>query len=181
MNQINIDFEIYDSRNPKTFIILDTSEWSNLENKPSIIEIILPGEKKPITHYFSKKSVNIFNAGNLNLSCETCTDGHFDIELPDGIYSVTVKGSPDNFNKNKKYLRVTKTQLKLDNLFINLASECYNTDSDFKSKIDNLNEIQFLIRSAEANVRYDNMNAAQILLFKAQKLIDKVKPCKNCV
>jgi hypothetical protein len=38
------------------------------------------------------------------------------LDLPDGIYDVTIKGSPDTFQKNRQYLRTTKTQLELDKL-----------------------------------------------------------------
>ena len=67
MKKINIDFQIYDSQDPKVFIVLDTSEWAHIERKPSIIEIILPGESKPVTHYYTKNAVNILNPVNLNL------------------------------------------------------------------------------------------------------------------
>ena len=179
MKKINIDFQIYDSQDPKVFIVLDTSEWAHIENKPAIIEIILPGESKPITHYYAKNAVNILNPVNLNLDCGECFQS--EMELPDGIYEVTVKGSPDKFEKNRKYLRTTKTQLDLDNLYIQLSLECFNDDNDIKSKIEKLNEIQFLLKSAEANVRYGNNCTAQDLLFTAQKLISKHKKCSDCV
>lgn len=50
------------------FIVLDTSEWAHIENKPAIIEIILPGESKPITHYY-KKCCKYIKPVNLNLDC----------------------------------------------------------------------------------------------------------------
>ena len=179
MKKINIDFQIYDSRDPKTIIILDTSEWLHIYRKPSIIEIILPGDSKPITHYFDKKSVNVLNSLNLNISCGNCFDVNDD--LPDGIYQITVKGSPDRFNKNKKYIRTTKTQLDLDNLYISLSLECFKDDNDIKNKIKDLNYIQLLLKASEANLRHDNSYVAQDLLFKAQDLIRKYKKCTNCI
>ena len=71
--------------------------------------------------------------------------------------------------------------MDLDNLYIQLSLECFNDDSDIKSKIEKLNEIQLLLKAAEANVRYDNSCTAQDLLFKAQKLISKHKKCSNCI
>lgn len=180
-NQLNIDFQIYDSRDPKAFILLDTSEWLYIKDKPAIIEVIVPGEKNPAVRYLSKNAVNILNASHLNLICETCDEKNSDIELPDGIYDITIKGSPDTFRKNRKYLRTTKTQLDLDNLFIQLSLECYNNDSDIKAKINKVNEIQLLLKSAEANVRYGNNSVAQDLLFKAQDIIKKSKKCKDCI
>ena len=179
MRNIELDFQIYDSRDPKTIIILDTSEWLHIYRKPSIIEIILPGESKPITHYYTKNAVNILNPVNLNLDCGECFQS--EMELPDGIYQITVKGSPDRFNKSKKYIRTTKTQLDLDNLYISLSLECFKDDNDIKNKIKDLNYIQLLLKASEANLRNDNSCVAQDLLFKAQDLIRKYKKCTNCI
>lgn len=176
-NTINIDFQIYDSKDPKKFIVLDTSNWGHIQEKPSIIEIILPGEVEPVVHYFNKNAVNIFNSTNLHLSCNDCNDSN--IDLPDGIYDITVKGSPDTFNSNLSYLRTTNTQLKLDKLYIKLSLECYKSDNDISKQIHKLNEIELLLKSAEANVRYGEDCIGQELLYKAQKLIDNNQKC-NC-
>lgn len=176
MNNIEIDFEIYDTLDTKTFIVLDNSNWENLENKPSIIEIILPGKIDPVVRFYDK-GVNKFNSKRLFLNCDTCN--HSFEDLPDGIYDITVKGSPDIFNKNKKYLRLTKTKLDLSEIYASYGLECFNNDKDIKNKFNHINEINFLLRSAEANVRRDNVSTAQKLLFKAQKLIKKHN-CKNC-
>lgn len=180
-NQINIDFQIYDSRDPNAFILLDTSEWSYIKDKPAIIEVIVPGETKPAVRYLSKNAVNVLNAAHLNLICETCDEKASDIELPDGIYDVTIKGSPDKFKRTRQYLRTTRTQLDLDNLFIQLSLECFSNDSDIKAKINKINEIQLLLKAAEANVRHGNNCVAQDLLFKAQDMISRSKKCKDCV
>lgn len=177
--EIKIDFQIYDSRDPKVFIVLDISEWAHIEIKPAIIEILLPGESIPITHYYTKNAVNILNPSNLGWDCGDCLISEAD--LPDGIYEVTVKGSPDKFRKTRKYLRTTKAQLELDTLFIDLSLECYRDDEDIKSKINKLNEIQLLLRAAEANLRYDNTCVAQDLFFRAQDLIKKGKKCNDCI
>lgn len=178
-NKINIDFQIYDSKDPKVFIILDTSEWAHIKDKPSIVEITLPGESSYITHYYGQNQVNVMTSMSLNLNCDNCLQDM--LELPDGIYTITVKGSPDKFNKTKSYLRTTKTQLDLDKLFINLSLECSISDDEVKRKIQKLNEIQFLLKAAEANVRFDNTCVAHDLLSRAQKLISKQSKCKDCI
>lgn len=182
-NKINIDFQIYDSRDPKVFILIDTSEWVQIKDKPAIIEIIVPGDNTPIKHYLEKNSVNVLNSVNLFLNChDYCKEDEASLlDLPDGIYDVTIKGSPDNFQKNRQYLRTTKTQLELDKLFVGLSLECYNDNAELKAKISKLNEIQMLLKAAEANLRYNNNCVAQDLFHKAQDLISKTKKCKNCV
>lgn len=174
---IQLDFQVYDSRDPKQFIIIDTSEWEHLSKKTSIIEITLPGESKPVTRYYNK-GVNIFNSQMLYLNCDSCGDSFED--LPDGSYKVTVKGSPDKFNVTKHYLRTTLTRLKLDSLYVKSASECFNSDGDTKRRVQKINEIEFLLKSAEANTRAGNNETAQTLFFKAQRLIEKTAECKNC-
>ena len=37
MRNIDLDFQVYDSNDPKKIIILDTSVWEHISNKPSII------------------------------------------------------------------------------------------------------------------------------------------------
>lgn len=173
---IRLNFQVYESQDPKEFIIIDTSRWEHLSEKTSIIEITLPGESKPVTRYYTK-GVNVFNSEMLYLSCDDCGESFED--LPDGIYKITVKGSPDRFNKTKNYLRTTKTRLKLDELYIN-AADCFNSDEDSRRRIIKINEINFLLNSAEANARNGNNETAQNLFFKAQKVLDKTSKCKTC-
>lgn len=178
LQNINIDFQVLDTKDPRIITIADSSMWGHIVNKPSIIEIIMPGEKNPIVHYFMKKQLNIFNSINLALNCVSECGGTELLDLPDGIYTITVKGSPDSFNMTRKYLRTTKTQLELDKLYIRLNLLCQKGDfNDLK----NLTDIMLLLKAAEANVRYDNIKTAQELFFKAQDLIEKLKKCKGCV
>ena len=68
MKNIHVDFQIYDSNDPKQIIVLDTSIWSQIENKQSIIEIITPGSTDVITLPYFKNSVNILNSNTLQLN-----------------------------------------------------------------------------------------------------------------
>lgn len=179
LERINIDFQVLKTRYPKVLSIADYSTWGVTESKPSIIEIILPGESKPVVEYFDKRKINIFNSINLNINCPTgdCFDEEY-IDLPDGIYEITLKASPDKFYKTRKHLRTELTELDLDKMYINLNLICKNKDEDLADKLTN---IDLLLRAAEANVRYDNICKAQELFFKAQELINKTKNCSGCV
>lgn len=174
--KINVDFQVYDSGDPKVFIVIDTSEWAHIENKPTIIEIISPGFDKPVVNYFDQMKVNVFNSHNLGLRCFDCQGGE-NADLPDGIYDITLKGSPETFNKNRKYLRTTSIQLELDELLLDLTSDCGDIkDSNLFKKYQ---EIQMLLRASEANIRHNNICVAQNLLLKAQELIRDSK-CGKC-
>lgn len=173
MQDIKIDFQVLDTYDPFTFSVADYSNWAHIVDKPAIIEITLPGCSDVVTHYFQKGSINIFNSLNLGLNCSDCGDEL--VELDDGIYELTLKGSPDSFNKTRKFLRTVCTELELDKLFINTNLLCDNNSG----LIEKLFEIKFYLEAAKSNVRYDNICQSQELLFKAQEMIEKLShKCK---
>ena len=177
MRNIDLDFQVYDSNDPKKIIILDTSVWEHISNKPSIIEIITPGMKNPVVLNYKKNSVNILNSHNLKLNCGTCGEEYYD--LPDGIYEITIKGSPDRFNKKRFYLKTTTIQSKLDELLINnydLESDC-NTDIILTQKILRYRD---LISVADAFMRKGFISDANKIVNNIIGFIDKSKNCKRC-
>ena len=170
-----IDFQILDSYDPRVLLIADNSIWEHTENKPSIIEITTPGASEPVVHYFKKNQINSFNSVNLLLNCESgdCQEYEF---LPDGVYEITVKASPDTFFTTKKYLQTAKTRLELDKKYVQNSIKCENlNDNVFKY----LEEVYTVIRFAEANTRLDNICEAQELLFKAQSTLEKCDECRQ--
>lgn len=175
---IELDFQVLDTKDPRILPIFDSSIWGHIENKPAIIEIILPGEKNPIVHYFNKKQINIFNSINLNLNCIDECGGEELLDLPDGVYTITLKGSPDDFFMTRKYLRTNLLQLELDKAFIRLNLLC---DKGELSELKLLTDITLLIRAAEANVRFDNIGMASKLYTKSRDLLEQLKNCKGCV
>ena len=177
--QVNIDFQVITNNNPKFLIVIDTSDWGILEEKPSAIEISVPGFKESISHYFDKGKVNIFHSINLNLNCPGCDIKESDyLDLPDGMYTITVKGSAEKFCVTKYFLKTDLIRYSLDKAFINFSIECESPCKDFINKIQ---EIDFLIKAAEANTRLGNPCEAQELLDRANKEIKKLNKCKTCV
>lgn len=177
VTDINIDFQILQTNDPKVIVIVDTSDWGHIESKPSIIELTLPGEERKIVHYFEKHKVNVFNSVTLQQGCHTCPENSY-VDLPDGIYHVTVKGSPDTFNLTRQFLKTDKTQLEIDKFIVALDLNC----SSFSNEIvDKIQKITILMEAAESNTRLGNYYEAQSLLFKVQKLVNKLKGCKACV
>ena len=177
MRKIHIDFQVYDSNDPKQIIILDTSIWAHIEDKISVIEVIVPGSKKSIGHIYTKKGITILNSINLGLNCADC--GEEFIDLPDGVYEITVKGSPDKFNKKRYYLRTTLTQKKLDDILINSYSECKNCLEN-NEDIEKILRYNNLLKVAESLVRRGYKSDAQDIIFKIQDFLKKFKNCKKC-
>lgn len=177
MKKIHIDFQIYDSNDPKQIIILDTSIWSHIESKNAIIEVITPGNDKPVVEYYTKNGVTIFNSSNLGLNCYNCDDNLND--LPDGVYEITVKGSPDKFNKTRYYLKTTLLQNKLDEILIKEYSNCKNC-SENSDDISRVLRYKDLISVAEAFIRKGYKCESQDIIFKIQKYTEKFNNCKTC-
>lgn len=176
--KINIDFQIVDTDDPLCLIVADSSYWQLIEGKPAIIEITIPGASDPVTNTFQKNSLNIFNSINLGLTCPNCDDASL-TELPDGVYTIVVKGSPDSFQKEKCYLRTTLLRLELDKIYIKANLLDRTTSKDL---IEKLNMINLLIRAAEANLRYGNLRETQQIMFEINYLVEKIKRCPtgNC-
>ena len=176
---IKIDFNVIETDNHKTLLIADNSNWSVIESEPSIIEVTLPGMRNPVVNYFDKKSINNFNSVNLNLSCVGggCDELEW-TELPDGVYTICVKGSPSKFQETKNYFRTNKIRERFDLLIINSNIGCEGSSKvDFKEILD----IDMLIKSTEANTRFGDINSASKDYQLASKMLDKYSKCNDCI
>lgn len=170
--KINIDF--YINSDLYYLKVLDFSDWGLIENKPSIIEITLPGFASPKTRYFDKKMVNIFNSITLDGTCTDC-EAETPQTLLDGIYVIKVIGSPDTYFKELKYLKTDALQMEIDRVYIDSFS---NPSRDLV--IDKLAEIEFILKGAEAHLRYDMERECNMLFRQAQKLVERLIECKTC-
>lgn len=172
MSKINIDFEV---KSDLYYLkVLDFSIWGLTENKPSIIEITLPGYALPIAHYFDKHKTNLFQSISLGQDCINCTEGALQ-PLLDGIYVFTVKASPSTFFKTKKFLKTDSIQMDIDRIYIDSFS-----NQSRELIINKISEIEFLLKSAEANLRYDLEREAMMLYDQARKMVDKLNDCSTC-
>lgn len=167
-----IDFLIIDQTDPRVLIIDDNSIWGSIEDEASAIEITLPGSSKPKWFYFRKCERNIFNSLNLDIQCAPEGDSCWEYDnLPDGIYTIKLMGTPPEINKEKQYLRTSATRAELDGLWVGLDL----TRGELgKAKADKLVEIDMLLTSAEANVR-QGFNKDGVELFN--KALKKIRSC----
>lgn len=158
-----LDFTILDNYDPRYIHIVDNSVWEHIKDKPAIIEIKLPDSEDVITHYFDKGKINTFNSVNLYIGCPTndCECNNVHEELPDGLYQITVKGSPSTFSVTKSYLRTHSTRMKLDVLSV-------------KKGYEELEQLYTMLESAKASVRAGNDCTTQEVLFTVQ---DKIANC----
>jgi len=167
IKNIEIDFQILHTSDPTKLIICDISEWSHIKDKPAIVEITLPSGKL-VTHSLVKNYTSSYNSSSLYLSDKN------DLPLPDGIYKISIKGSPDTFFKTRSYIRTAKLQLDTGLLYLSQGLDIDEKVYEISSKID------FFIKSAEAAMRQDKKNEAVRYYKEAKRIFDDYEKCKDC-
>lgn len=170
-SKVNIDFLVQSS--VYFLSICDLSEWGLIENEPAIIEITMPGYSTPITKYFDKKQLNVFNSRILEINCSGDCQEVENVSLPDGIYTIKVTGSPSTFNKEHHYLKSDMLEMEIDKIYID------NRKKD-KNFIDKLTDIEFSLKSASAHLRFDDIYMAGEMFSLAQDMVEELKNCTNC-
>lgn len=175
MNNIHLDFEVIGSYNPKTIRVADQSEWGILADRPAIIEIKRPGSEEIYTYYFGKNQLNVFNSKTLGVNPGAPANDFVDI--PDGIYDVTIKGSPSSYSANRKYLKTDSMRLNIDKVWARAGILCEDEDDEI---IEKIKEVEFILTVAESSMRLGNFDTVQQLMDKAKHLIDVINDCKYC-
>ena len=176
IGKITIGFYVFSEYDPKVLLVGDNSNWLHIEDKPAIIEIIMPGASKPIIFNYLKGGINSFNSHNLKISClkGDCTEEEY-VDLPDGIYTITVKGSPSTFYKMKYHLKTDRLQGVIDKSLIDLG---FYFDEDKIRDRDELLTVQVLLMQAEAYIRREDVYNAKKYYDLAKKGIEKIEACK---
>lgn len=176
IGKINIDFYVFSEYDPRVLLVGDNSNWLHIEDKPAIIEIILPGSTKPIIFTYLKNGINSFNSHNLKITClkGDCTDEVYG-DLPDGIYTITVKGSPSNFQKTKYHLKTDKLQQVIDKSLIDLG---FYFDEEKIKQRDELLNVKVYLMIAEAHIRREDIQEAKTYYSLAKEEMDRIENCK---
>ena len=131
---------------------------------------IIPGIK-PVVF---KNQLNVFNSKTLGINPGRGNDFE---NLKDGIYDITIKGSPSSYSFNRKYLKTDLIRLNIDKIWARSTVLCDHEDDEV---IDKIKEIEFLLAAAEANMRLGNFENVKQLYEKASKLIYVLNNCENC-
>lgn len=171
MSKILVDFDI---KSDIYYInVIDFSNWGLIKEKPAVIEVTLPGFKNPIVKYFDKQKNNVINSIFLDQNCETCPDDEMQT-IDDGIYIITVKGSPEKYKKTLKYLKTDLFRMRLNKLYIDGGCNCVKKDPNVFQKIV---EIEFMLKGAEAHLAFDMEKESGMLFKQAQTLLDDLLAC----
>lgn len=171
--KVNIDFQVIETQDPRRILVADTSEWLHLDKEQSSIEVTVP-KRNPKMLPFKKFAINGLTSVNLGLGCGK--EGEF-LDLPDGIYKITVLGCPDKFQKTRYYLQSDIAQSKLDKLFTMVDYDCKNVD---KERRDKLLTLDYLLQTAKAATRKGNLPLAEDFFECALDSLDSYLKCDNC-
>lgn len=178
IEKIDIDFLVLTDNDPQLIIVGDISEWFNAENLPATICITPPGGTKSINNVFIKHKLNIYNSINLGLDClQECTEQEKS-DLSDGIYTIVVKSGYEGIEKTRYLLKTDRFQRELDKVYIKNGLEYDKDDAQFRKDLQN---IEFLKKTAESWTRRGNLVNASRDFKEAQDLLRAYVDCKNCL
>lgn len=170
MNQkINLDFYVLETGSPRIISIFDNSDWEYAEDLPSYIVIKIPGSKKDKTFSYKKGAINTLNSHNLGLSClkGNCKEEEY-VDLPDGIYTITVKSGFENIEAVKFYLKTDRFNIEFAKVLIKCGFE-YNKDEAF---INYMTKIRFLVNDiAKSHAIIGDFVKAQRYFEEAKQLL----------
>lgn len=163
-----------EKRDTKVLKIADTTTWGAISDRPAVFRITPPGKPGETSHYVGKNQVNYFTSMHLGYN----EPREFVMkDLPDGIYDITLEGSPSTqYSLNHKYLKTDATVNKLAKLIARQS-----IDSTFDSTLEEkIREIRILLEMGEANAICGNTGNAVKLLEKANKIINQAQQCVKC-
>lgn len=172
-NKINVDFQVINTDDPKVLVIADTSEWSVIKDKPTIIEVTTPGSRRHITNYFSQGDFNILNSSTLGINCGAECEEDL-VELPDGVYKIKVIGSPEKFYKERYYFRNNNLKLKLAELYVKLGRDI---EEGNKKEAEILWNAHLLLQASDFSTMLGHIGEASDFYRQAEKMIESYINC----
>jgi hypothetical protein len=167
---VKVDFTVIPDFSPDTLIIGDMSVWAVAEDKQASILITPPGSTKAISNSFMKHKLNIFNSENLGITCLTTDDQHNYINLSDGIWTINLQSSLEGLEKTRYYLKADQFRMDLDKIYIRAGLEYSKGSKKFR---EDLQDIEFLARTAAAHTRNGDFYKADRNFSEAKRLLDK--------
>lgn len=173
LNKVKLRFEYLPVYDPKTMLLVCTSDWSFIKNKSSIVEITPPGSSRPIVEYWGKNEVNKYDSESLGLTCNPTCHGDL-IPIPDGIYHIKIKGSPDTFSYESYISFDSNLQLSIDKEYSKLGLDIEAEDS---VKVNMLWNMKMLLEASRSSIREGNIKRTQEYYREVERLLEAVKNC----
>lgn len=175
-----LSFDIYDTTNSKTLVLIDTSDYYEQPERP-LLEITMPGYSKYFLANIIASKVNTLNSNIIGLSAFVAGDDL--CTLPDGVWTFKLKICPyDKIFKIKYHLRTVELENKLDRIYKALDFSDCDVSEDAKLK-NSIIDIILSIESGKAHARCGDVKKAHDLYNIGSTLADKIlnKISKQCV
>lgn len=175
VGEIIIDFYVINTGSPKLISIYDNSNWEYASNLPAYLVIKIPGSKKEINFSFVKNNINTLNSHNLGLSClkGNCTEEEY-VNLPDGIYTVTLKSGYEEIEETKFYLKTDTFDIEFAKVIIK-----YGVDYFDQGFINYMTKVRFLVDVAQSHTKLGDFVKAQRHFEEAKKMLNAYVTCKK--
>ncbi len=173
LNKVNLRFEYLPVYDPKTMLLVCTSDWSFIKDEPAIVEITPPGSSRPIVEYWAKNEVNKFDSASLLLTCEARCYSEM-IPIPDGIYHIKIKGSPDTFNYESYISFDSNLQLEIDKAYSSLGLDI---EAEDEIRVNSLWNMKMLLEASRSSIREGKIKKTQEYYKEAKRLVEAFKNC----
>jgi hypothetical protein len=179
VGQIYINFDIL-STSPKNLKIWDESDWLYAKDLPAYFQILTPGASKPINYTLLKNQINSLNSHNLGLSCFTgnCREEEY-VDLPDGIYTITIKSGYQGIEDTKFYLKTDVFELEFAKTVVANVSLSY--DEKNKDLLEKFSFIKGMLDMSKSHTMTGDFTKASRFFEEAKKLLKKHIECRNCI
>ena len=175
---IKIDFQTLESKNPQFLLIADLSVWEYAESLPANVLITLPGSTIPLIYSWKKNAINSFNSNNFGISCVVSCDEQAYIDVPDGIYTITLKSGYEDVERTRYYLKTDRFENQLSKVIIKNGFEYDPKDRNFR---DNIFQIKWMLLTAQSLAHQGDFVSAAHNFEEAKKLLNTYIDCKDCL
>jgi len=170
-----LSIQVANTYDPKTLMVIDASQYFQLQTIPGVLDIFLPGAKNPVSVYINKNSVNIFNSNNLGITNLIACNEQDYADLPDGVYCIKLTVT-DDFIVQRYYLKDDSTRMRLDKMYLKASIEYDKKDMALR---DSLEDIEFLLSAAHAWLRKGNFINTNKYFNQAISMIGR--DCPTCL
>ena len=178
VGKIKIDFTILQELNPQLLKVQDASNWFSAEDKQATLIVTPPGSTKGIANVFAKHETTILTSVNLGLSClTTCGESELQ-DLSDGVWTICVKSAYQGLEKTRYFLKTDRFKIEWYKEFANLGFEYVDINN---VKYEALYDARKHLTTAEAFIIDGNFTKANREFTLAQKKLNKIRKCKDCI
>lgn len=173
----SLSFDILNSYNCKTLLILDTSVYNSLQDiEGRVLQLISPFDSNDVIELpYQKSGITTITSNVIKLTTNA-SERHL-IALPDGLWTAKITICPyDQFFYEKSFYRTCQIECKYNKAILTLdfnrCSACFDDN-----KVKKLDTVRRYLDGVTANAENGNFNKATELYNYANKLLDEILNC----